>query len=31
MKIDPTPLNRDQSATALAMDSGPLSNRTNAG
>jgi hypothetical protein len=25
MKIDPTPLKRHQSATALAMNSGPLS------
>ena len=31
MKIVPTPLNRHQSATALAMNSGPLSKRTNAG
>ena len=31
MKIDPTPLNLHQSATASAMNSGPLSKRTNAG
>src|SRR5215203_1353874 len=31
MNAVPTPLKRHQSATALAMNSGPLSNRTNAG
>ena len=31
MKIEPTPLNRHQSATAWATNSGPLSKRTNAG
>lgn len=31
MKIVSTPLKRHQSATAAAMNSGPLSNRTNAG
>ena len=31
MKQEPTRLKRHQSATACAMNSGPLSNRTNAG